>query len=122
MKRQELIDKIAIAISVQEGFPVQGSLSQRNCNPGNLRSWGKTSVVNGYAKFPSPEAGWLALRSQVGKNIDRGLTLNEFFGGKPGVYAGFSPAADKNRPNEYAGFVANRVGIPADVMLNTLSA
>jgi len=107
----DLIDKIALAIAKMEGFFKPGSLAQRNNNPGNLRSWGNRPVVGGYAKFDTPEEGWAALKQQIRRNIDRGLNLLEFFGGKPGVYAGYSPAADKNDPVNYARFVAREAGI-----------
>jgi len=120
-----LVEGISQAIAAMEGFYVPGSVAQRNGNPGNLRSWGKRPVVNGYASFlnpdgtPDPAAGWTALNSQVKRNIERGLTLQEFFGGKPGVYAGFSPSADGNQPLGYAQYVAGRLKISPEVPLNT---
>lgn len=33
----------------------------RNNNPGNLRQWGNTARVDGYASFPTPEAGLAAM-------------------------------------------------------------
>jgi len=116
----DLVERIAQAIARFEGFYKLGSVAQRQNNPGNLRSWGKTPVVGGYASFPTPEDGWKALRRQVQKNIDRGLTLQEFFAGKPGVYAGYSPASDDNHPVPYATFVAQRVGISVDAVLAQL--
>lgn len=134
-----LVERIAIAISEMEGFNKPGSRAQRQNNPGNLRSWGKTPVLDGFANFPTPAEGWRALRKQVWRNVDRGLTLYEFFGGKritdtltvthPDgtveevyrktrvVYAGYAPDADGNRSRHYAEFVARRVGIPVDVPL-----
>ncbi|MFN3324296.1 MAG: hypothetical protein ACK5AZ_12425 [Bryobacteraceae bacterium] len=106
-----LVDAIAHAIATMEGFYVPGSLAQRNNNPGNLRNWGSLPTNSGYAVFPTVEQGWAALKRQVKLNIGRGLNLYEFFGGKPGTYAGYAPAADNNRPNQYAEFVAGRVGI-----------
>lgn len=120
MTRWEFIEAISLAIATMEGFFKDNSVSQRQKNPGNLRSWGALPVVKGYVLFPDPESGWSALRRQIGKNIDRGLTLQEFFGGKPGVYGGYSPASDKNNPHGYAQYVAGRVGIKPDVPLNTL--
>lgn len=120
MTRQELIEGIGGAIATMEGFFKEGSLSQRNNNPGNLRSWGKNPVVSGYVKFPTVEVGMKALESQIGKNIDRGLTLVEFFNGKPGVYGGYSPSSDGNDPLAYAQYVAGRVGVSPTVRLDTL--
>lgn len=134
-----LVERIAIAISEMEGFNKPGSRAQRQNNPGNLRSWGKTPVLEGFANFPTPAEGWSALRKQVWRNVDRGLTLYEFFGGKritdtltvthPDgtveevykktrvVYAGYAPDADGNRSRHYAEFVARRAEIPVDVPL-----
>jgi hypothetical protein len=108
---------LARSIATFEGFFKSGSLAQRNNNPGNLRSWGTRPVRDGYAVFDTPEAGWAALRRQIELNINRGLTLQEFFGGKQGVYAGYAPASDENDPAGYAQFVAQRAGIAADVPL-----
>ena len=111
------VDDLAQAIARFEGYYTPGSLAARNNNPGNLRSWGSYPVVNGYVQFPDAAAGWTALRSQVEKNIGRGLNLSEFFGGKPGVYSGYAPSADANNPTNYAQTVANWLGISADVPL-----
>lgn len=139
-----LVERIAIAISEMEGFGKTGSRAQRQNNPGNLRSWGKTPVLEGFANFPTPAEGWRALRKQVWRNVDRGLTLYEFFGGKritntltvthPDgtveevskktrvVYPGYAPDADGNRSRHYAEFVAKRVQVPVDVPLSVVVA
>lgn len=117
MSLTELVARIVVAISEMEGYTVDGSRAQRQNNPGNLRRWGKVPVLDGFCNFPTPAEGWTALRKQVQKNVGRGLTLYEFFGGKKGVYAGYAPASDNNKPRHYAEYVAKRVGIPADVPL-----
>ena len=111
------VNDLAQSIAQYEGYYTAGSIAQRFNNPGNLRSWGSTPVVNGYALFATPEEGWAALRAQVQKNIDRGLTLDEFFGGKTGVYPGYAPAADNNAPARYAATVASWLGISTDAPL-----
>ena len=113
-----LTDSIAQAIATYEGYYQPGSLAARNNNPGNLRSWGTAPVVDGYAQFETPAAGWSALARQIELNISRGLSLGEFFGGKPGVYSGYAPASDNNQPAAYAAFVAARVGVPVDTPLS----
>jgi hypothetical protein len=118
----DLVGSIAQAIAAFEGFFRPGSLAARNNNPGNLRQWGNLPTSGGYAVFPSAEAGWAALRRQVALNISRGLSLLEFFGGKPGVYAGYAPAADRNQPASYAAFVGAQAGLPVDQPLNQLGA
>lgn len=117
-----LVDDLAGAIGTFEGAFKTGSLAQRNNNPGNLRSWGNLPTRDGYAVFPTMEAGWTALRRQVELNISRGLNLLEFFGGKPDVYAGYAPAADQNQPVSYALFVGERLGLSVSVPLNQASA
>jgi hypothetical protein len=120
--KDELVAKIAVAISEMEGFPKKGSRAQRQNNPGNLRRWGKTPVVEGFANFPTLAEGWAALQKQVAKNVGRGLSLYEFFGGKPGVYPGYAPDTDGNHSRNYAEYVAKRVKIPADVPLNKIES
>jgi hypothetical protein len=111
---------MAQAIARQEGFFSPGSLSQRNNNPGNLRIWGQQPIVRGYAQFSDPESGWRALRRQVQLNIARGLTVEQFFAGKPGVYAGYAPAKDGNDPATYAANVARWTGVPQGTPLNQI--
>jgi len=120
MTRARLVMRIAESIAEMEGFYKTNSRAQRQNNPGNLRRWGKTPVIDGFCNFPTPVEGWNALRKQVDKNVGRGLTLYEFFGGKPNVYPGYAPDSDGNRSRHYAEFVAKRVKTPADVPLNKL--
>jgi len=114
----DLVEQLAAAIARVEGGGRADSLAARNNNPGNLRSWGSYPVVSGYVKFPDYATGYAALKEQVRKNIARGLTLDEFFAGKPGVYAGYAPAADSNQPHSYARTVAGWIGIATDTPLN----
>lgn len=91
-----------------------------NNNPGNLRAGpGQIGTdANGFAIFPDLATGRAALDHQIQLNIDRGLSLEEFFGGKPGVYAGYAPAADKNNPGLYADTVAGWLDIDPTVPLS----
>lgn len=104
---------LAVSIAWFEGWFQPNSKARRHNNPGNLRHWIDTPVVNGYAVFPTPIDGFRALFRQIQKNISRGLTLREFFQGKEGVYPGYAPIADGN-PSIYADFVASKTGIPLD--------
>ena len=116
-----MIRSFAEAIATMEGFYKPGSIAARNNNPGNLRSWGTLPTRDGYAVFPTAAAGWGALEKQVARNIGRGLTLEEFFGGKAGVYAGYAPALDRNDPIRYARFVGKRLGVDISTRLDTLT-
>lgn len=110
----DLLWRMAYAIARMEGYFQPGTVAERNNNPGNLRRWGSRPVKDGFAVFPDHIAGWNALFSQIHRNIGRDLTLNEFFAGKPGVYPGYAPAADNNRPYDYAEFVNGWLGVPVD--------
>lgn len=112
-----IVQDLAAAIARQEG--ANPALN----NPGNLR-WapGCTSRPNAIAVCPDYATGEAGLERQIQLNIDRGLTLDEFFAGKPGVYAGYAPSADSNRPELYAANVSQWTGLPTDVPLNSLSS
>lgn len=55
----------ADAIAHAEGFYVNGSIPQRNNNPGDFRSWGHYPQVQGYAAFPTAADGWKALEDEL---------------------------------------------------------
>lgn len=114
MSNRQIISQIANAIDRMEGPG-----APRN-NPGNLRSWGDNPTSGGFAVFPTLEAGRAALERQIELNINRGLTLEEFFGGKPGVYAGYAPGADRNNPMKYAQNVSQWTGIPLGVPIQAV--
>lgn len=70
------------------------------------------------AQYPSLDAGEAALRAQIERNIGKGLTFYEFFGGKPGVYGGYAPAGHgDNDPVAYAEAVAAAVGASPDQVI-----
>ena len=118
----DLTDQIAQAIYQMEGSGPT-TIATRNNNPGNLRSGpGQIGTNGGFAVFPDMATGWAALDNQINLNISRGLTLNQFFGGLPGVYAGYAPSADSNNPSAYAAFVASQVGIDPNTPLNSLDS
>lgn len=117
-----LTTDLAAAIQRFEGS-CPNPASCRNNNPGNLRA-GPGSIgmdSRGFAVFPDYATGEAALERQVDLNIGRGLSLNEFFGGKPGVYPGYAPAADANNPSGYAGTVAGWLGIDPNTPLSSVS-
>ena len=115
------LDDLAGAITRQEGA-CSSPGSCINNNPGNLRA-GPGMIgtdSRGIAIFPDFQTGYAALLNQEQLNVNRGLTLSEFFGGKSGVYPGYAPAADSNQPNVYTANVASWLGIPSDVPLSDL--
>lgn len=112
------LPELAAAITRQEGACSAPGVCTGN-NPGNLRAYAAGQPVDsrGIRIFPSYQAGYDALLSQERVNISKGVTLDEFFAGKPGVYPGYAPAADRNQPSVYAGNVSTWAGIPRDVPL-----
>ena len=87
-----------------------------NNNPGNIMD----PATGQLRVFPDYQSGWDALLNQVQLNINRGLTLNEFFGGKAGVYPGYAPAAAGNQPYAYANYVAQQTGVDPNAVLNQI--
>jgi hypothetical protein len=116
------VDDLAQAIARFEGFLVPGSIAQKDNNPGNLRAGvGQTGTdANGFAIFPDVATGYSALDNQIQLNINKGLTLDQFFGGLPGVYPGYAPAADSNNPAQYATTVGGWIGIDPTVQLSSI--
>jgi len=111
--QNKIILLIAEAIAHFEGFYIKNadghpSKAKRNNNPGNLRGWDSSNEKDdgGFDIFEDRQAGFDALHRQVEKNIvERELSLQEFFGGKEGVYGGFAPDSDGNHSVKYAQFV-----------------
>lgn len=98
---------LAEAIAHFEGFYKAGTVADRHHNPGNLRNWDPSlpKAQGGYDVFTDDRAGWRALYKQIEKNVQkRQLTLAEFFGGKPGVYAGYAPSFE-NPTENYISYV-----------------
>lgn len=106
---------LLLAIAQFEGYWQDGSRARRNNNPGNLRGYdpGVPKDAGGFDIYPSISAGVSALWGQIWKNVYRGLTLREFFDGKPGIYPGYAPRSDGN-PATYPATVSKWTGIPLD--------
>ncbi len=112
-----LVEKMADAIQKFEGW-FNGSLSQRNNNPGNIKyfggpKWqGQVGVDNRqFVIFDSYENGRRALiislrNAATGKSgvYNPDMSFTEFFR----VYA---PSADNNHPEAYAKFVADQLDV-----------
>lgn len=111
-----ILDTIVQAITRQEGS------GARNNNPGNIMDYAYYQTTGQFrlAQFPSLDDGVQALKDLIAKRAP-GLTLREFFGGKPGVYTGYAPAGHgANDPDVYARNVANALGISPDEVITTL--
>lgn len=126
MQTLEFIHAFAEAIADMEGYNLtqaaairQGTawptIAQKNKNPGNLRHWERRLNKQGYAEFATAKEGFMALYAQILLNILRGVNTYEFFGGKKGVYSGYAPSADGNKPKIYAEFVARKLNIDPSV-------
>lgn len=105
MTRKKLLDLFTRALAMRCGFDVPGSQAQISNNPGGLPWWGSEPVVGGMVVFETEQDGWDALRRACEINIfRRGLTFEEFFGGRPGKrgrrYRGFSSACDSREAAE----------------------
>lgn len=114
--------------SLAQGIARQENANPAYNNPGNLQPKGFSyagqtgTAPNGDAIFATPQDGWNALYNQVQLNVNRGLTLNEFFAGKPGVYAGYASAGAGNDPYTYAANVGSWTGIDPDVPLDQIGS
>ena len=110
------------AVKIHEGF-FEGSRSQRNNNPGNLRftsltaSLGATSKdLDNFAYFPSYEIGWNALLSFVKLAANNQLRdykdcdILSFF-------KTYAPASDNNSTTRYAEFVARQINDSPESLL-----
>lgn len=112
ISREDLFE----AIKRNEGY-YPGSRSWRNNNPGNIIAQPGQPSDGTFRVYDTPAEGEAALRHQIDLNISRGLTLQEFFTGKVGVYPGY----DKSDP-AYASKVGGWLGInPADVLQGVVS-
>lgn len=99
------MSKLAEAIARQEGFYVEGSLPQRNMNPGDLRhAPGETHPGNPNAvgAFPNLAAGWAALERQLGLYAARGLTVQQ------AIYE-FAPPTE-NDSAQYLAYICQQLG------------
>jgi hypothetical protein len=110
----------AVAMSEFEGFPIQGSVAQKNNNPINLR-WSKyqDGQRDGFAYFNDVATGWKAAEFQLTIAADGrsqyylpDFTLKHFFE----VYA----PRYENNPLNYANYVAGRLGVSIETKIKDL--
>lgn len=96
----------------------QGSLAQRNNNPGNLRpdgsKWqGMTGEDGGFVQFDTPENGMRAARINLANQAKlHGIDTIT------GLIAKWAPASDNNDPAAYAQTVAKLTGLDPNAPLD----
>ena len=102
----------------------QGTLAQRNNNPGNLRFNNQPGAVRGdkgFAKFESYEAGRQALvndlRAKQSGKTRTGLKPSSTLQDLINVYA---PKEDNNNPTSYANTVASNLGISTSTPISEI--
>lgn len=114
---QITIESIRAAIIRQEGEPYTAT------NPGNLRGapwFPNPSIHNNFWFPPNREIGIAGLDHLIALHRAQGNTLRDFIAGHPGIYSGFAPGSDGNKPDVYIANVMNWTGIPdADLPLWT---
>jgi hypothetical protein len=105
--------KLADAIAHQEGYYVDGSLPQRNNNPGDLRHGNAEThpdnQPDAVGSFATPELGWAALNRQLKIDAGRSWTLSQLIDS----YAPPGPP-DFNDTAAYLAYVMNYVGCDSD--------
>lgn len=76
----ELVYSRAKAIAIHEGFYREGSLAQRNNNPGNLKKSGYPRDRQGHSIFPTVTHGWLELYALLYRHNDESLEqMNKWY-------------------------------------------
>jgi hypothetical protein len=103
----DLLGKLASAIATAEGYFVQGSVPQRNNNPGDLRAapWlTSPKIIGNFFVFATPAQGISGLYHQIALDVSRGLTLRQLIGK-------WAPPTDGNDTQNYLQETARRVGI-----------
>lgn len=117
--RKPRITEWAEAIKEFEGY-YEGSVSFRNNNPGNLKFAYQKGAIGkdeqGHAIFKTYEDGWNALIRQLtlaatgmSAAYKATMTLREFF----------AKYAEANQ-EQYAQFIAEKLGVPTDTKIKTL--
>jgi len=105
------VSKLAEAIAHEEGFYVEGSLPQRNHNPGDLRHGnGEVHPDNqpdAVGSFPDDATGWAALERQLvlDSGPARGWNVQQL------IYS-YAPPSENNT-EQYLDYVCNYVGCEA---------
>lgn len=100
-KEQQSSSKGTVSVSI----PASARLASVNNNPGNLRFAGQPGAVQGqggFAKFPSPQAGYEALKRQIQLDASRGHTVQSFV-------SKYAPPSE-NKTSQYIQQIAAATG------------
>jgi hypothetical protein len=102
-----------------------GSLSYRNCNPGNLKhrdgmllAIGKD--INGFAKFASYHDGFLALTNKIKNACTNQSTVYSPDDSILKFFQKYAPTSDGNYPETYAKFVATKLNVDTSFQIKNL--
>lgn len=121
MPAKTIYDRIAQAIMEFEGYFV-GSVSYKNNNPGNLKFAGQAGATGqdqfGHAIFATFQDGYQALINQVRRMLNGSSSLY------PQTWTltqAMNRYAEANG-NQYAIFIADRIGVSPNVTLSELNA
>ncbi len=103
---RKTMTKLAQLIAQEEGFNVEGSLPNRDHNPGDLRHSPHSSHPagdpDGIGVIATDAAGWADLERQLELYADRGLTLAQ-------MVAEYAPSTENNT-QAYLSFLCNGLG------------
>lgn len=107
----------SIQVTIPQSTQATGlpQLASRNNNPGNLAFKGQPGASagdKGFAKFDSPEAGYVALTKQIQLDQSRGLPLGAFI-------AKYAPAYE-NDTAQYVYQVTKALGVDPGTPLSHL--
>lgn len=111
-KAKDRTDTLAQQIARLEGYTKTGTLADRQRNPGNLRFVGQKGATRGdrgFARFPTHQAGWTALRSQILLDAGRGISLDRF------IYK-YAPPQENNTAS-YLRSVSRTLGVNPTALL-----
>lgn len=128
------LNSMAAVVQQHEGW-FEGSVSQRNNNPGNLRwhkgqkKYGGKPGEKGFTAFPSYEKGLAALKADLRAKITGGSAHIDYKS-KPtllSLISVYAPAGDKNNPSAYTkalvqGLIEAGYPITPDTPLSELSS
>lgn len=123
MATSVLFPNLDAALAQFEGFGIQGSVAQRQNNPGNIQSgsfacsFGGTCQPGSIAKFPNVAAGLSAEDALVAQYANSGASIQDLINAwSPPNAPGNSPQSTQN----YTNFVASQLGVSPQTPLSSL--